>query len=116
MSFVIGVGGGSGSGKTTLANRLKEIYKDDLVIIQYDMYCVDQSHLPMSERDLVNYDVPEAYDYELLIKHIDDLKNNKSIMRPTFDFSKHSRTDELKDCTPKETLLIPYFLNKQIFS
>lgn len=106
MALVIGCCGGSGAGKTTLAKRLKEILKDDLSIIQFDNYCIDQSHLTMEERALVNYDIPSSYDGRLLYKHIEALKRNETINVPIYDFTTHSRKNETIEVKPNRVIII----------
>lgn len=106
MAFIIGICGGSGAGKTTLANRLKDIFKDDLTIIQFDNYGMDHSSLPMEERVSLNYDIPSAYDGQLLSKHIQSLKKNKTIDRPCYDFKMHTRTKETVEVKASKVIVI----------
>lgn len=106
MAFIIGIGGGSGAGKTTLANRLKEIFKEDVSMIQFDNYCCDQSSLPMEERGKVNYDIPSSYDGDLLYEHIKKLQSDEEILRPTYDFSTHTRTKETSLIKPSKIILV----------
>ncbi len=119
MAFIIGIGGGSGAGKTTLANRLKEIYKDNISVIQFDNYCCDQSHLPMEDRVKVNYDIPSSYDGDLLYKHIVNLQHDEPISRPTYCFATHSRTNETVTIEPNKIILVDgimAFSYPQLFS
>ena len=118
MSIIIGIGGGSGAGKTTLANRLQELLKDKLSVIQFDHYCCDQSHLPMEERVKVNYDIPSSYDSSLLLKHIIDLQNNIAIARPCYSMSTHTRTSETLTIMPNEVIIVEgimVFSNPDVF-
>ena len=93
--LIIGFCGGTGSGKTTLANRVIEAIGGDGVLVNMDCYYSDNRHLPFEERERINYDHPSAFDTALLISHLKDLKAGKSIMRPSYDFSNHARSDEL---------------------
>lgn len=98
--LVIGIAGGTGSGKTTVAEAIvKELNEKDAVIIGQDAYYLDRSDLPPEEREKINYDHPDAFDNELLIKHIRELRQGKSIQRPIYDYITHTRL--------KETVLIP---------
>lgn len=106
MAFIIGICGGSGAGKTTLAYRLKEIFKDDLTIIQFDNYGMDHSSLTMEERVCLNYDIPSAYDGQLLYKHIEKLKKNETIDRPCYDFTIHTRTKETVQIKASKIIVI----------
>ena len=92
--LVIGICGGTGSGKTTLAKRIFKKFKEDSVHLSMDCYYKDNAHLSFEERSKINYDHPKAFDSDLLISHIKDLKEDKSIMHPTYDFSNHVRGEE----------------------
>ncbi|OCL26840.1 uridine kinase [Orenia metallireducens] len=92
---LIGLTGGTGSGKTTVAKTIiEELGHNNIVLIQQDSYYKDQSHLSFEERIKTNYDHPFAFDTELLIEHLEDLMAGKSIEKPVYDFSKHTRTNE----------------------
>ncbi len=91
-NLIIGISGGSGSGKTTLANKLcEELGIENTVIINQDSYYFDQSHLPYSERNKLNFDSPKSVDFSLLLYHLNELKNDKMIKKPNYCFSNHSR-------------------------
>ena len=92
--LIIGFCGGTGSGKTTLANRVIEAVGGDGVLVNMDCYYADNKHMPFEERVKVNYDHPDSIDTELLISHVKALKEGKSIMRPTYDFAQHLRSDK----------------------
>lgn len=115
MKILIGIAGGSASGKTLLALKLKEIYKEKLSIISYDMYCLCQKDLSLEERAKVNFDIPSSYDGELLYEHLLKLKNNLIINAPIYDFKTHSRTSLINRIEPTEIILVEgiLFLNIQ---
>ena len=114
MSFIIGIGGGSGAGKTTLALRLKDYFKENVTLIQYDNYCKDQSHLSLEDRAKVNYDMPDSYDGELLAEHLKLLKQGKSIQRPTYDFSTHSRSDKYETINDNKIIILDGIMIYQV--
>lgn len=115
MSYIIGIGGGSGSGKTTLCLKLKEIFQEDISILQLDHYCKDQSHLSVEERKKVNFDVPSAYDGELFCSHLRKLRNNEPIQRPIYDFATHStRKNEFVQIKPNKIILLDGILIYQL--
>jgi uridine kinase len=93
--LLIGIAGGSASGKTSIAKQLKDYFGDQqsVHIISMDDYYKDQSNIPFEERIEVNYDHPFAFDTDLMIEHLRCLKEGKSIEKPTYDFTKHTRSD-----------------------
>lgn len=107
-TIVIGIAGGSASGKTTIANCIYEHFKGShsIHIIRQDDYYKDQSHLSMSDRVKTNYDHPSAFDTDLLLSHINDLKNKKSILKPTYDYKVHNRSDKTELLQPRDVIII----------
>ncbi|OHX14041.1 uridine kinase [Chromobacterium sphagni] len=105
--FIIGVAGGSGSGKTTVTNKVLETIGSEMaaVIIQ-DYYYRDQSHLTFEQRLGTNYDHPQAFDWPLLISHIDDLRNGRAIEMPVYDFANHTRSDRTVTINPAPVIVI----------
>ncbi|KUM03181.1 uridine kinase [Chromobacterium subtsugae] len=105
--FIIGVAGGSGSGKTTVTNKVLETIGSEMaaVIIQ-DYYYRDQSHLTFEQRLGTNYDHPQAFDWPLLISHIDDLRNGRAIEMPVYDFANHTRSDQTITVQPAPVIVI----------
>lgn len=105
--LIIGVGGGSGSGKTTVVNKIVEgIGKNQIVLIEYDSYYRDLSHLPLSERIKQNFDHPASLETELLIRHLDALKEGYKIDMPVYDFVEHTRVAQSISVAPKKVILI----------
>lgn len=105
--LIIGITGGTGSGKSTVSKEiLKFIHKKNVVTIEQDSYYKDQSHLSFKERIKTNYDHPFAFDNNLLIEHLKDLLNNKSIEKPIYDFERHTRKEETITVNPKEVIIL----------
>ena len=92
--LLIGIAGGSGSGKTTLAKNIAAEFGDSVATITHDSYYRAQDHLTFEERCQTNYDHPDAFETELLIKHLEDLKAGKSIEVPIYDYKDHNRSKE----------------------
>ncbi len=91
----IAFAGASGSGKTTASEKLRaHLGEEKCVVISADNFYKCQKHLPMEERRLVNYDHPDAYDYDLLFKAISGLSNGHAIAVPGYDFATYSRTND----------------------
>ncbi|WP_174613889.1 uridine kinase [Virgibacillus ihumii] len=104
---VIGVAGGSGSGKTTVTRSICQRFADKtILVIEQDYYYKDQSHLPFEERLNTNYDHPLAFDNDLLISHLHDLMNQKSIKKPVYDYKVHTRSNEVIPVEPKEVIIL----------
>lgn len=106
--IIIGIAGGSASGKTSISRRLKEQFDNEgsVLIIRQDDYYKDQSDKPMEERVRTNYDHPFAFDNDLLIQHIHDLTEGKTIEKPTYDYVNHTRSDITETCNPCDVLIL----------
>lgn len=93
--LIIGIAGGTGCGKTTVVNQiLHELPEGEVGIISQDSYYKDTTHLSYDERVNINFDHPRSIDFDLLVNHLKDLKNNKPIHQPVYSFVKHNRTGD----------------------
>lgn len=106
--ILIGIAGGSASGKSSIAARLKEEFSltNSVVIIRQDDYYKDQSHLTMEERVKTNYDHPFAFDNDLLIEHLNQLMNGKTIEKPIYDYTVHNRSEVTETVTPCDVIVL----------
>ena len=105
--FFVGIAGGTGSGKTTVASKLKSALPDEAaVILDHDAYYRDRSGLPKRERDLVNFDHPDALDNDLLVRHLDELSVGRTVETPLYDFVTHSRRKETRRIAPVPIILV----------
>lgn len=105
--ILIGIAGGTGSGKSTITKEIfKAINEDSVTIIEQDSYYKDQSHLSYKDRVKTNYDHPDAFDNKLLITHLSDLLNGKSIMKPIYNFETHNRKEETIEVAPKDIIIL----------
>ncbi|UOQ93820.1 uridine kinase [Halobacillus shinanisalinarum] len=104
---VIGVAGGTGSGKTSVTRSIIQRFADKTILmVEQDYYYKDQSHLPLEERLKTNYDHPLAFDNDLLIEHLKDLIQQKSVSKPVYDYKMHTRSDETIHIEPKEVIIV----------
>ena len=107
MSKIVLIGGGSASGKTYVLNKvLEQIPEDKIAHISLDDYYKDFSHLPMEERCKINWDHPKSFDWPLINQQINDLKEGRTIEKPTYDFTTHSRSSHTEIVEPKELIII----------
>ncbi len=90
--LIIGIAGGTGSGKTTVVKKISERLHNKVVVIPQDSYYKDQSHLPIEERQELNFDHPEAIDFELLVQQLKELKEGKIIDQPVYSYITCSRS------------------------
>lgn len=105
--FVIGIAGGSGSGKTTLVNSILEhVPYDQISLLAQDSYYKDSGHLPMEQRRALNFDHPDSIEWDLMLNHIQQLKNGSAVESPTYSYLTCTRQAETILIAPKKILLI----------
>lgn len=105
--LVIGIAGGSGSGKTTLARLLRQrVGADRIAYLPHDAYYKDLHDLPPNQRATINFDHPNSLDTELLIAHIQALKDGQAIDLPIYDFKTDSRTGETIRIEPQPVIMV----------
>ncbi|MCQ2347385.1 MAG: uridine kinase [Paludibacteraceae bacterium] len=105
--FIIGIAGGTGSGKTTVVKKLIErLPKGEVVVIPQDSYYKDSSHVPVEERQNINFDHPDAFEWALLVKHIEMLKQGKAIEQPIYDYITCTRQPKTIHIEPKEVIIV----------
>lgn len=106
--IIIGIAGGSASGKTTVAKNIitKSFSNDSVVLIRIDDYYKPLTHLSLEERKKRNFDHPDAFDFDLLVKHIHLLKEGQTILKPIYDFANHDRSDRTEIIYPCSVLIV----------
>ncbi len=105
--LVIGIAGGSGSGKTTIADSVVSVVGEETaVLVQHDAYYRHTPHLSFAERSAVNYDHPDSLETELLVKHLETLREGRSVERPAYDFSEHLRRADTVTVHPRRVVLV----------
>ena len=105
--FIIGIAGGTGSGKTTVVKKLIErLPKGEVVVIPQDSYYKDSSNVPIEERQNINFDHPDAFDWPLLAKHIKMLKEGQAIEQPIYSYITCTRQEETIHIEPKEVIIV----------
>jgi len=95
--ILIGIAGGSGSGKTLVSRTIvRELGSDRVVVIDQDSYYRNLEDIPFRDREIRNFDHPDAFDGELLKAHVRDLLEGRSIEQPIYDYSQHRRLQETR--------------------
>ena len=85
--LIIGIAGGTGSGKTTVVNKIiNSLPCGEVAVLPQDSYYKDSSHIPVEERSKINFDEPAAIEWSLLVDHIRELKEGKTIQMPTYSY------------------------------
>ena len=107
MSLIVGIAGGSGSGKSTVARRIAgSIAASQVAFIDMDAYYRNFAHLPMEERKAVNWDHPDAFDWDLLIDQLTRLSRREAIEKPIYDFVTHTRSAETRHVEPTDVVVV----------
>ncbi|WP_086477343.1 MULTISPECIES: uridine kinase [Arenibacter] len=105
--LIIGIAGGTGCGKTTVVNQIiNELPNEEVGVISQDSYYNDLSDLSYEERSQINFDHPRAIDFELLGKHLQELKKGNPIQQPVYSFVEHNRTKETILTHPRKVMIV----------
>lgn len=104
--LIIGIAGGSGSGKTTLVRALVQKFGDDITVISHDNYYKAHDDMDYEERAKLNYDHPDAFETELMIRHLQQLRQGEAVHCPVYDFTVHNRSDEMLQITPRKVIVV----------
>lgn len=106
-TIIIGIAGPSASGKSLLANTIvNELGTDQVIVISEDSYYKDNSHLPLNEREQINYDHPDSFDHALLCQHLSQLQQWESVDIPIYSHSKHLRLPETRSIGQHKIIVI----------
>ena len=104
--MILGIAGGTGSGKTTLTRRLKERFGDEVSVVYHDNYYKRRDDLTYEERCAINYDHPNAFDTDMLLEHLAQLKAGKAVECPVYDFTVHNRSDKTVLVQPAPVIIV----------
>ena len=105
--LIIGIAGGAGSGKTTVVRKIIERLPNDAVaVLEQDAYYRDSSHLPMEERQQINFDHPDSVEFALLFAHLCKLSNGETIEQPVYSYSDYARMKETVKVEPKQIIIV----------
>ena len=105
--LIIGIAGGSGSGKSTVAKNVADnLGTLSVAFIDMDAYYRNFTNLELEERRHLNWDHPDAFDYDLLTNHLSTLSERETVSKPVYDFVTHLRSDETIDVKPSDVIVI----------
>lgn len=104
--IVIGIAGGTGSGKSTLIKNIKKQFSDEITMLSHDFYYKAHDDMTYDERCRLNYDHPDAFDTDLMVEHIRELKQWKTVERPVYDFTIHNRVAETITVRPAKVVVV----------
>ncbi|MGM9608501.1 MAG: uridine kinase [Oscillospiraceae bacterium] len=105
-TLIIGIAGGTGSGKTTLTRKLTERFGGDVSVVYHDNYYKKHVGMSYEERAALNYDHPDAFDTELMIRHLQALRRGETIQCPVYDYSIHNRSEQTVEVRPTKVILV----------
>lgn len=105
--LIIGIAGGSGSGKTTVVKAIINSLNKNVAVISQDSYYKDSSHVPVEERKNINFDHPEAIDWDLLCQQLSELRAGKTIQQPVYSYITCTRSKEdTIEIKPAEVIIV----------
>lgn len=104
--IIIGIAGGTGAGKSTLINSNKSTFQNEIAILSHDFYYRSHDDLSYEERAALNYDHPDAFETDLMIQQIRDLREGIPVQRPVYDFVIHNRTKETIRVMPARVIIV----------
>ncbi len=105
--FVIGIAGGTGSGKTTVVKTIRRmLQKDQVSFLAQDSYYKNNSHLPVKARQAINFDHPDAIEFELLTEHVRRLKHGEPVDQPTYSYLTCTRQEKVIPVVPRSVIIV----------
>ncbi|MBM6943693.1 MULTISPECIES: uridine kinase [Bacteroides] len=105
--IIIGIAGGTGSGKTTVVKSIVDsLPANEVALLPLDSYYKDSSHIPVEERQNINFDHPDAFDWELLSKQVEMLRQGKAIEQPVYSYLTCTRQPETIHIEPRKVVII----------
>lgn len=105
--YIIGIAGGTASGKTTVVKEIiNSLPAGEVVVIPQDSYYKDSSHVPVEKRQFINFDHPDAFDWELMVEQLSMLRKGESIDQPTYSYITCTRQPETVHIEPRKIIII----------
>ena len=105
--LIVGIAGGTGSGKTTVVKKVMERFpNEEVIVIPQDAYYKDNGHIPLEERQKINFDHPDSLEFSLLIEHLEKLKKGERIEMPIYSYLTCLRSKETITVRPARVVLV----------
>ncbi len=105
--LVIGIAGGTGSGKTTVVKKIiEQLPAGQVTVLPQDSYYFDSSHLPLEERQKINFDHPDSIEFDLIVEQLKRLRNGESIEQPTYSYLTCTRQPETITVHPSRVIIL----------
>lgn len=105
--LIVGIAGGTGSGKTTVVRKITGVFeKDDVVVLPQDSYYKDNKHISLEQRQRVNFDHPESLEFDLLVRHLKELKAGRDVEMPLYSYLTCLRSDETVHIQPTMVVVV----------
>ena len=104
--LVLGIAGGSGSGKTTLMKNLVERFQGDVAVVSHDNYYKRNDDMTYEERCRINYDEPAAFDTDLMVRQLQQLRSGQRVLCPVYDYTVHNRSEETVEIYPRRVIIV----------
>lgn len=104
--MIVGMAGGTASGETTITRRIAQELGNAVTVISHDSYYRAHHELSYEERTKLNYDHPDSYETELLVEHLQDLRNGWVVEVPVYDFPSYDRTDKVELVAPSPVIIV----------
>lgn len=105
--LIVGIAGGTGSGKTTVVKKVKDRFRnEDVIVIPQDAYYRDNGHIPLEERQKINFDHPDSLEFNLLIDHLEKLRKGQNIEMPIYSYLTCLRSKETITVKPARVVLV----------
>lgn len=105
--LTVGIAGGTGSGKTTVVKKVMERFpNNEVIVMPQDSYYRDNGHIPLEERQKINFDHPASVEFELLIDHLKKLRTGNSVEMPLYSYLSCLRSEETITIKPARVVLV----------
>jgi uridine kinase len=105
--LIVGIAGGTGSGKTTVVKKVMDCFlSGEVALLPQDSYYKDNSHLPLEERQKLNFDHPDSIEWPLLIEHLKELRHGSAVEQPVYSYLTCTRSAITVTIEPRKVVIV----------